>query len=134
MLSPAELGRLERGAEWKRYLRAAAALRDLYNDTSIGEAVGRSRIAVGKWWQGARPEPETLRQFAEATGLSLEELAAFVNYDGPPPRLAGCVETAAESGVQEGIRRDREHQPRADRPEPARSPVPPPRDRRGSPS
>jgi transcriptional regulator with XRE-family HTH domain len=133
MLSPAELGRLERGAEWKRYIRAAAALREMYDDTAIAEAVGRTRIAVGRWWQGARPEPDTLLEIARATDLSPGELATFVYYDGPPPRLAGCPESAVESGVEEGIRRDRERPPLADPPEPAQSPAPPPRDRRGEP-
>lgn len=133
MLSPTEMLRMERGSELKRFVRAAAALHELYDDTAIAEAVGRTRIAVGQWWQGARPEPETLRQLAEATGLSLDELSSFVYYDGPPPRLEPLT-GGAESGVQEGIRRDREHQSRADQPEPARLPAQPSRDRQGEPS
>jgi hypothetical protein len=134
MLSPAELDRMERGAEFKRFVRAAAALHELYDDTAIGEAVGRSRIAVGHWWQGVKPEPETLLEIAGVTGFSFEELATFVYNGGPPPRLVECVEAAAESGVQEGIRRDQERPPAADPPEPSQSPAPPPRDRRGEPS
>lgn len=87
VLSPAEAARELRGQVFKRYVRAAAAMHGLYDDTAIGDAVGRSRIAVGKWWQGARPEPDTLVALARATGLSADELLAFVYNDGPPPTM-----------------------------------------------
>ena len=102
----------------KRYVRAAAALRGLYDDTAIGVAVGLNRIAVGKWWQGAQPQPATLGRLAEATGLSIDELTGFVYYGGPPPTLP----LDPLSGVREGIRRDRERRPAEDLPAPAPSP------------
>lgn len=83
MISPMEL----RGMEFKRYVRAAAALVDLFDDTAIATALGLSRNTVGRWWSGAQPEPETLGQLADVTGLSRDELSRFTYYDGPPPHL-----------------------------------------------
>lgn len=126
MLSPPEQARLDRGQALKRYVRAAAALRELYDDKAIAQAVGRSRNTVASWWQGAQPEPETLRRLAAVIGLDPAELVAFVYYDGPPPLI---VEPASpvESGVREGIRRDQERQQPGDLPAPGPSPAPPPR-------
>ncbi len=101
MLSPSELAAFDRGQELKRYVRSAAALRGLYDDTAIGRAVGRTRIAVGQWWTGVKPGPDAMLGLARATGLSLDELARFVYDDGPPPRLDPTT-----SGVLEGARRD----------------------------
>lgn len=129
MLSPPEHARLARGQALKRYVRAAAALRDLYDDKAVAKAVGRSRNTVASWWQGAQPEPQTLRRLADAIGLDPAELVAFVYYDGPPPNLLEPG-SPVESGVREGIRRDQERQQPEDPPVPAPSPVPPPRGRR----
>lgn len=122
MLSPAELAAVERGQLLKRYVRSAAALQGLYDDVAIGDAVGRTRMAVGQWWRGARPEPATLRRLAEATGLSIDELSRFVYYDGPPPRL-----DATTSAVLEGARRDLATQDVEGPDTPPEPPVRPPR-------
>ncbi len=100
--------RLARGMEFKRVVRAAAALQSLYDDSAIAAAVKRSRNTVASWWAGATPEPPTLRRLAEATGLDPEELFAYVYRDGPPPRL---VEPGSplDQAVLEARRRDREH-------------------------
>ena len=101
--------RLARGMEFKRVVRAAAALQALYDDSAIAAAVKRSRNMVASWWAGATPEPPTLRRLAEATGLDPDELFAYVYRDGPPPKL---VEPGSplEQAVREAMRRDRERQ------------------------
>lgn len=120
VLSPQEI----RGQLLKRYVRAAAALSELYDDVALGEAVGRNRAAVGNWWRGARPEPEVLFRLAEVTGLSTDELTRFVYSDGPPPSLPEAGSPVATS-VQEGLRRDR----RRPQPEAPGTPAPSPRPR-----
>lgn len=85
MLSPTEADALARGQELKRYVRSAAALRDIYDDTALADAVGRTRMAVGKWWRGVRPEPDAIRALGAATGLSVDELTRYLYFDGPPP-------------------------------------------------
>ena len=112
---------------FKRCIRAAAALNDLYDDVALGRAVGRNRAAVGNWWRGAHPEPEVLLRLADVTGLSSDELWRFVYSDGPPPALPAAGSPVA-SGVEEGLRRDREHPQPAARDMPARSPARGPRD------
>ena len=107
VLSPAEAQSRARGAEFKRVVRAAAALQGLYDDSAIGDSVHRSRATVAGWWKGAQPSPETLAEIAAATGLSVDELTRFVYFGGPAPRLV-APGSPADSAVQEGIRRDRE--------------------------
>lgn len=87
MLSPTEAAARHRGQELRRVMRAAAAMRGIYDDLAIADAVGVHRNTVSGWWKGATPEPDTLLRFAEATGLPIDELARFVHYGGPPPRL-----------------------------------------------
>ncbi len=99
---PAERARMARGQELKRYVRAAAALQGLYDDTALGVAIGRTRITVGRWWQGVLPEPEAITRIARATGLVESDLFSFVYSDGPPPSIG-----ALESGAREGERRAR---------------------------
>ncbi len=111
VLTPAEL----RGMELKRVVRAAAALRDLYDDVAIGQAVGRTRMTVAGWWRGAVPSPDPLRALAEAVGLPIEELTAFVYFDGPPPRVV-APESPADAAIREGIRRDQDDPPPVDPP------------------
>lgn len=120
MLSPVEAAAMARGQILKRYVRAAAALNDLYDDVALGEAVGRNRAAVGNWWRGSRPDPEVLFRLADATGLSPDELTRFVYSDGPPPALPQPGSPVVAS-VQEGLRQDRQpRQPEApDTPEPS---------------
>lgn len=96
MLSAVELAAMERGQMFKRYVRAAAALRGLFDDTALGAEVGRTRIAVGKWWTGSRPEPDAILRLADATGLSVDELTRYVYYDGPPPHLPADEEAEAQ--------------------------------------
>ena len=128
MLSLVELQRFERGAEVKRVVRAAAALREMYDDTAIAAAVGMTRIAVGKWWQGARPEPDALARLADATGLSFEELATFVYRDGPPPAIVQPG-SPADMATAEAVRLDLERQQHADLTGLPASPPRPPRGR-----
>ncbi len=109
MLSPIEAAALARGQALKRYVRAAAALNDLYDDVALAEKVGVQRGAVSGWWSGARPSPDTLGRLAMATGLSTDELTRFVYYDGPPPALPVHPDSPAMSGVREGLRRDESH-------------------------
>ena len=71
----------------KRVVRAAAALRGLYDDTAIGRVVGRTGVTVSRWWQGQLPDARTLLQLAQAIGLDYEELAKFWIGSGPPPTL-----------------------------------------------
>jgi hypothetical protein len=106
VLSPVETVARDRGRALKRYVRAAAALRGLYDDVSIGEAVGVNRGAVAAWWDGAQMKPETIRRLAEKTGLSFEDLTRFVYLDGPPPKLP---EPSGPAGLREGVRRGQEH-------------------------
>ena len=90
-LSPAEFAAWDRGQTLKRYVRAAAALAGLFDDTAIATAVERGRITVGKWWTGVKPEIEAIGKLADATGLSTEELTRSVYFEGPPPTLPGCA-------------------------------------------
>jgi len=131
--SAAELDRLVRGEQLKRHIRAAAALRGLYEDTDIAERVGRTRITVGQWWRGAQPDPASLVRLAEATGLSPDELMRFVYQAGPPPTIVPPASAAAEA-IREGIRRDRARPLPEDPEGPAPSPVQRPPGRRGAPS
>jgi transcriptional regulator with XRE-family HTH domain len=98
MLS-AELTALDRGQTFKRHVRAAAAMQELYDDVSIADAVGVSRAAVAAWWRGAQPSPATIRRIADATGLPVDDLMAFVHYDGPPPVLPFPLEDEAEAAT-----------------------------------
>lgn len=100
VLSPAEAAAFMRGQDLKRYVRAAAAMRGLYDDTALGKAVGRTRVAVGKWWTGSKPEPDAVGRLASATGLSVEELGRFIYYDGPPPHLPDPVEAEAQERAE----------------------------------
>jgi transcriptional regulator with XRE-family HTH domain len=62
-------------------------MNDLYDDASLGEAVGVGRGAVAGWWHGAKPSGVTIYRLADVTGLSPDELTRFVYSDGPPPAL-----------------------------------------------
>jgi hypothetical protein len=125
VLSPAEAAALDRGRTLKRYVRAAAALKDLYDDTAIGEAVAVNRGAVKGWWMGAQMKPDTIRRLAQATDLSFDELTRFVYLAGPPPMLP---QPSGPAGLREGARRA-EARPDDEAPDrPARSRRRPPRD------
>jgi len=102
VLSPTEAATRQRGRDLQRVMRAAAAMQGIYSDEGIAEAVGAHRNTVAGWWKGATPEPENLRRFASATGLSVGELRAFV-YDGADPPVLDWTSSAA----LEGARRDR---------------------------
>lgn len=106
VLSTIERADRDWGRDFKRYVRAAAALREIYDDTALGDAVGRSRAAVGSWWHGARPEAGTIGALAEVTGWPLDELTRFVHYGGSPPTFPEPNSPAAAS-VGEGLRQDR---------------------------
>lgn len=119
VLSPVEAARRERGRALKRYIRAAAARRDLYDDTALGEAIGLSRGAVGAWWDGAQMKPDSIQRLAEVIGVSFEELTRFVYLNGRPPELPL---PSGPAGLQEGVRRG-EERPDVEVPDmPARSP------------
>lgn len=87
MLSAQEAAALDRGQTFKRFMRAVAALNGIYDDKTLGEAVGRNRAAVGNWWTGARPDAEVLFKIEETTGVSAAELVRFLYDDGPPPAM-----------------------------------------------
>lgn len=123
VLSPVEAAALERGLVLKRYVRAAAAMNDLYDDASLGDAVGISRGAVAGWWRGAKPTAESIFLLSHVIGLSPDELTHFLYDDGPPPSLPGAGSPVASS-VQEGLRRDQAHQQPADPDTPSPSPGP----------
>jgi transcriptional regulator with XRE-family HTH domain len=124
VLSPVDMAALERGQTLKRYVRAAAAMHELYDDVAIAERVGVQRGTVGKWWTGATPKGDTLFRLADATGLAPDELLRFLYSDGPPPSLPASGLAGLRSGVRwaEG-RPDDEALDR-----PAQSPKRPPRD------
>lgn len=123
VLSPADAAALVRGRALKRCVRAAAALRGLYDDTAVADATGVNRGAVAAWWEGAQMKPGTLQRIAEVTGLSFGELTEYVYLGGPLPRLP---EPSGLSGLREGVRRAQEH-PDDEAPDtPAQSPELPP--------
>lgn len=123
-LSPVEVENRERGEVLKRHVRAAAALAGLYGDTAIGEAVNMTRAAVGAWWTGARMQPDALLRLADATNLDPDELASFVYWGGPPPKLP----PSGPAGLRLGIERAQEDQDDEDPGTPVPSPERPPRD------
>jgi transcriptional regulator with XRE-family HTH domain len=104
VLSPGEAAAKLRGQILKRYVRAAAALNDLFDDAALADAVGLGRGAIAGWWRGAQPSGATIFRLADVTGLSPDELTRFVYQDGPPPTLPAAG-SALVSSVQEGLRR-----------------------------
>lgn len=112
MLSPNEAAAVAQGQDFKRYIRAAAAMQGIYEDVELGRAVGVHRRTVAGWWLGAKPSPDTLRAIASTTGLAVDELLAFTYYDGPPPHLPDPVEDEAQ-GRAEAAERSR-HAPPGD--------------------
>lgn len=131
VLSPLEAEARDRGRDLKRYIRAAAALRGLYDDTAIGAAVEVNRGAVSRWWDGAQMKPETMQRLADATGLKFEDIARFVYFgDRPPdlPEASSLPGASGPAGLREGARRAETHPDVAAPGMPARSPVRPPRD------
>jgi transcriptional regulator with XRE-family HTH domain len=125
VLSAAETADLIRGRILKRYVRAAAAMNDLFDDAALATAVGIGRGAVAGWWRGAQPSGPTIFRLAAVTGLSPDELTRFVYQDGPPPGLPEAGSPVATS-VQEGLRRDQGPQPleALDTPSPSLKPQP----------
>jgi transcriptional regulator with XRE-family HTH domain len=96
VLSPQELDTRDRGLVLKRYVRAAAAIKGLFEDEDIAAAAGIHRNTIQGWWRGTRPAPESLRELAEATDLSFEDLTRFVYLGGPPPLLPEPVDVTAD--------------------------------------
>lgn len=109
VLTPAEAATKLRGQILKRYVRAAAAMNDLFDDAALADALGLSRGALAGWWSGAQPSGPTIFRLAGVTGLSPDELTRFVYQDGPPPRLP-APGSPVDTSVQEGLRRDQERQ------------------------
>lgn len=100
-----------RGEEFKRVVRAAAALRGIYSDADLARAVGVSRMAVAGWWSGAKPDAASVRAISSVTGLDELEVHRYVNFeDEPVPNLVQ-PESAASEAVAEGLRRDRDGRP-----------------------
>lgn len=127
VLSPAEAAAFDRGQAFKRYVRAAAALSGLYDDSMLADAVDIGRGAVQGWWRGSKPETPTIFRLADATGLSADELTRYLYADGPPPTLPA----SGPAGLQEGARRGQEPPDDEAPGMPLPSPQRPPRD--GSP-
>lgn len=118
MLSPADLQRARRGAEFKRVVRSGAAMRDMFEDVDIAGAVGVSRNAVQGWWRGAAPSVPTLRRIAQATGVPYDDLESIAYPDepdvsGPPqppddaeiPPMPPELERAAREAASSSSRR-----------------------------
>lgn len=84
--------RVQRGHEMKRYVRAAAAMRGIFEDRALATRAEVSERTVSGWWRGAVPKHEALDSIARTTGLARDELVDWLYYDGPPPRLPGCDE------------------------------------------
>ena len=118
VLTPAEV----RGQAFKRLIRAAAASQGLFDDAALARRLGRSRMTLLGWWRGAKPEPPALEQISEVTGLSLDELAAHVYFEGPAPSLPP-VDAAADEAAAWGRQA-------LERPDPNESPGTSPRPRR----
>jgi hypothetical protein len=125
VLSPAEAAKRLRGRDLKRYLRAAAALNELYDDTTLADAIGVGRGALDGWWTGAQMKPDNIREAAKVTGLSPEGLTQFLYFGGPPPKLPT---PSGPAGLQEGVRRAEERRDDEGPDTPARSPGPLPPD------
>lgn len=87
VLAPAAATRPAWTAEFQYVIRARAALVGLFDDTSIARAIGRRRETVAGWWKGARPDPDTLAELADALGLSRAELFGWVYLGGPQPAI-----------------------------------------------
>lgn len=96
VLAPAELERSNWGREFKRYIKAAAALSGLYEDAQIADAVGRTRNTVQGWWRGARPEPDTANELADQLGLDRDEVYRWLYQSGPAPTLRAQSEPPSE--------------------------------------
>lgn len=121
MLSPTEAVAAERGATFKRVVRAAAAMQGIYDDARLAEATEVTRGTVIGWWRGAQPTPPRLRAIAGATGLSVDELIAFTYYEGPPPRLPESEEDEARRRADAA---ERAHRARAEAEASDEQPVP----------
>lgn len=107
-MSPAQLidaATIERAAILKRWVRAGAALRGVFDDAELARRLEVSRNSVGAWWRGALPEPERLPMIADETGLSYDELSRFLYAGGPVPTVPAAPGDAAMSAIREGIRR-----------------------------
>jgi transcriptional regulator with XRE-family HTH domain len=126
VLSPVEAAAKLRGQVLKRYVRAAAALNDLFDDAALADAVGLGRGAIAGWWRGAQPSGSAIFRLADVTGLSPDELTRFVYQDGPPPTLPSAG-SALVSSVQEGLRRGLGYQPPEEPGTPSPSPQRQPR-------
>lgn len=111
VLSPAEQTARDRGERLKRYIRAAAALQGLYDDTSIADAADVQRGAVAGWWLGSQMKPATIERVADALDVDPDELMAYVYRDAPPPALPGLLEVG-RAGADEGHRRASRHRGR----------------------
>lgn len=98
VLSTADRVAFDRGQELKKVVRAAAALQGWYDDVRLSQEVDIGRNSVRNWWEGAKPEPGALRRLAAATGLSLDELTAFVYYEGPPPSVPAVTRRLSPEG------------------------------------
>jgi transcriptional regulator with XRE-family HTH domain len=93
-LSPEEQAVKLRGQEYRRYIVAAAALRDIYTVGDLARAVGVSEGTVQGWYRGAQPKAETLPKIARATGFRTDALFAWVYGGGGPPPLPDPAEEA----------------------------------------
>lgn len=124
MLSPHEIDSASRGETFKRHIRAAAAMNGIYDDATLAMRVGAHRRTTAGWWSGARPSPDSLRQIADATGLSLDELNRFVYYDGPAPHLPTLADIEDMEAQDRAMSAERSHRARPTDGEPGVRPAP----------
>ena len=125
MLAQTELARATRGEDFKRLVRAAAALVGIYDDSALADAIGRQRQTVSHWWMGAQPKPDALADLAETTGLDFDEMFRYVYRGGPVPRLAQPG-SPADQALQAGLRQGLPPPPDVDPEQPGTSPPPRP--------
>lgn len=122
VLTPAEAAKELRGQILKRYVRAAAAMNDLFDDKALAKEIGISRGAVLAWWTGSRPSGPTIFRLAAVTGLSSEELTRFVYDDGPEPVLPDPAHLPVLEGARRGQARQDDEAPDTPSQPPAQRP------------
>ena len=122
VLSAVELQRAAWGREFKRYVKTAAASREIYEDAVLAERAGVTRNTVQGWWRGARPGGETAVRLARALGLPTDALLRYV-YGGEEPTAAPApaVQLEPEAAAAWGQQQLAQSPPPQPAPAPARA-------------